>query len=297
MSDVAHQESPAEQGLSQSLTEHYLQLNPAAVYSRSLYERTRNVIEGAKTDIRESETKCADLAWGIGTIATQAADRFRISLILAPEAALRAFEHTDKSIAAGAAAAGVFMLWNGTMGEVLTQTLSRFKKGTESFEENFPAIVSLFTDSLAGIESSEQRALATETVVDKKVHFERLLSIGKTATTHVRRAMSGLGLGSTAFVATAAVNDYTKEEVREQNAAVTLDTGVAIFGIGWGLAGYINSLAEQGELERAQDILNVVDNNWVWYSIAGASMVMEFASARHRAKKLKEAAEATTVKE
>ena len=275
----------------------YLSAHPMAIYSRNFIERTQNVLRGAREDIRHSEHPYRDIAWGIGTVATQAVDRFRITTILAPEAAIWALENTDNnSLAAGAAAAGVFAVWNYVTGETLTQTLDRFDKGEEEFKENFPVIVELFTDSLPGIAAIDEEGVETHKEATEDEGSLAVRGLRKTMDrvrdgvsrvgTHVRRAFSGFSLGSTAFVATSSVNGYDKPEVRKHNLKVTADTGGLIFGLGFGISKYVNHLVDQGEFERAQDIMNVLDNNLVWYGLAGASLGMELIATRRKKNKL-----------
>lgn len=220
------------------------------------------------------------------TIGTQIVDRARVVIITAPPAAVAVLESTNSPVAAAATAAGIFATWNGSVGEVLTQTMAKFPRSMRKFRQEFPSVLNVFSDSLAGIrEQTEDNP--------RKNHHPDSIQAEKSFTTKIkealnpqlrtRRALQGMSLGSTAFVATASTNGEKKRDVRKHNIGVTTDTSALIFGVVLGVAEAIHHLGKSNP-ELVQNIQDVAGDARLWLGLAGLSIISEFRSNRKKRK-------------
>lgn len=251
-----------------------ISIHPAAVYANSFRYRAGNVLNAARSDVKHSPHKLRTVALGSLAIGTQILDRARISLILVPAVATEVMENTNQALPTAIAAAATFAAWNGSMGEVLNNGLGEYPKAIDSFKGNFPAVVDVFSESLPGLEADD-----TVSPQEKQSRFRAFFrKIGL----HTRRAATGIGIGSTAFVATNHAQGKSKSEVRKTNLAVTADTGILVGGIAGATVETIKKLAERGHVELAKDIQSAVTDMRLWYGVAVLSMISKYVSNRRR---------------
>lgn len=292
----------------------YLAMHPSSVYAQHMATRIGRFLATGKQEIKDSDNKWLDGGLAASTVATQAADRFRVFLLYVPTLAVEAFRETEVEAVAGLVAGLGFIAWSGAVGEVLTQSSARFPKTADSFRENFPVTVDLFTDALPGIEIKKPTgAVAEESDADEprngdefesetledssKSRAKRMLGAAKTAgdtiLTNLRRSFVGMSIGSTAYVATSYINGSDKSEMRRENVKTTLLGGGLVFAIGYGVAKRITQLEARGDYESALNLYNWVSNEANWYKVAAASVGYELISNHFRKKKfVKEASSA-----
>ncbi len=296
----------------------YLAMHPSSVYAQHMATRIGRFLATGKQEIKDSDNKWLDGGLAVATVGSQAADRFRVFLLYVPTLAVEAFRETEVEAAAGLVAGIGFIAWSGAVGEILTQSSARFPKTANSFRENFPVTVDLFTDALPGLEVDPQRPEDTEDSTPKHLDVsnnagidinsvaerddernnesraKRMLRASKNAGnavfTNLRRSFVGMSIGSTAYVATSYINGSDKSEMRRENAKTTLLGGGLVFTIGYGVAKRITQLEARGDYEAAIDLYNWVSNETNWYKLAAASVGIELVSNHFRKKKfLKEA--------
>lgn len=245
------------------------------------FNRLGRVLHAGIEDIREDDNKAAAIGWA-GTMAlTQVIDRSRMVLIFGPQLAIEAAEQTNNSLVGGLAVAGLFAVTNFGVGEALTQSMDRFPRAKTTFKDEYPKTVQLFRDSLAGVESKEIEddvMPEAEQDGDKKKERDFLLPL--------KRAGTGIGIGSTAFVATSSVEGHSKSEVRKINFKVTRDTSVLITAVGYGVIEGIKRMYMQGWVDAADTVRNIVDDGKTWLGVAALSIVSTFISNRRAKKKM-----------
>lgn len=221
------------------------------------------------------------------TIGTQLVDRARVVIITAPPAAVAVLESTNSPVAAAATAAGIFAAWNGTVGEVLTQTMAKFPRAMKKFRQEFPGVLNVFSDSLVGIREQEDTPSVVNnpdpTQPKKKLASKFIESLNPRLRT--KRALQGMSLGSTAFVATSSTKGESKKEVRKHNIGVTADTSALIFGVVLAVAESIHHLGKSHP-ELVQNIQDVAGDARLWLGLAGLSIISEFRANRKKRKEL-----------
>lgn len=239
-------------------------------------QKLSKILHSSKEDIQESNNRFRSAALGIAALGTQILDRASVSLVLVPTVATEVLNSTHQALPVGLAAAGAFFVWNATVGEVLTNALAEYPEAVKDFQEEFPSVVNVFSESLPGLEEIHE--------AEPQFPESTLKSIGKKASLHMRRAGTGIGIGSTAFVATASAKGESKATVRRINLAVSTDTGFLVGGIAGGVAQAIISLSEHGQTELANEIKSTATDMRVWYGLAIVSMASEYIRNRRKRK-------------
>lgn len=272
-----------------------------------LSERIANLKELSNAvgdDIRESDSPWRTRGLGALAIGTQVFDRVRIIILLAPQAVVATMEQTNNPWLAGFVGAGIYAGANYTNGEALTQGLAAYPKTTETFNQKYPGVVSLFEQSLPGLldGSAEKTRTQEQHEKNRKLGAGIVGSVigGLKATPrklglHVRRSMAGISLGSTAFVATESTRGSLKRDVRKTNAKVTADGAAGVFALGAGMTWSIRELAIRGQMETADKLQSVVENRWTWYGVAALSIMSEYSANRRKNRKIREEQAKNTV--
>jgi len=248
-------------------------------HERNLYTKIGATLRPVIHDIQENDHKVATSFIGAGLVVSQVLDRSRFAVIIVPKVGTTVLEHTQNPVLTGLAAAGANFAWTNLVGEFTTQGLVRFPKTVEAFTKKFPKFVDFFQSGLPGLRKKE--VLETEQPL-KKGNVDHIKS---EAIMHTKRSVSGMGLGSTAFVATASTLGYNERQMRRVNLGVSLDTSALVFGAGWGLGKYVMELTENGEYEKVQTIQSWVGNSKNWLALAGALMVTDYTTKKLQARK------------
>lgn len=265
---------------------------------KSLVQKLGRLSVAAKSDIANNENKGEAAAWALLTAGTQIADRARLVLIYGPPLAIDISNDTNNSLLGPIVLAGIFALTNFGTGEALTQSMDHFKETKESFREDFPLTVELFADSLAGVRSEE---IAPEPIMEAEVTLDQEESLRKPwfkriklpqLPLPVRRGMAGVGLGSTAFVATSSMLGNDNKEVRKINAKVTRDTSGFIVLVGAGLLEGIKRMYTAGWESQAKFLSDHAQDGKTWLGVAGASIGYTFISNKVNKRKLQKQHEA-----
>ncbi len=249
------------------------------------------LLRASKQDLRESDSKLRTLGLGAVALGTQVFDRARVIILLAPPTVINVMEKTGSPVLAGLAGAGIYAGFNYANGEGLTQGLAAYPKTLEKFNERYPAVVSLFEQSLPGMMQGEKTQHKDENISRMRRVLEAAKDTKSKAGMHLRRSLAGISLGSTAFVATASTRGRSKSEVRKTNVGVTVDGAAGVFAIAAGATAGVKELAMRGHFEMANDINNFLGDNRTWYAAAGLSIAGEYFANRKKAKELREETE------
>ncbi len=261
---------------------------PSIVYANNVRYRSFDVLKTIPEDYRDSENKVRTIGWLALMGGSQAADRMAVSLIFVPKVATNVLKHTHNGLYTGIAAGLAYGAWVGGVGEIFNQTLARGPKTVEKAKESFPGAVDVFTEGLPGIKSAEE--LKGEVYALPKQSLRKRIT-GKVGM-HVRRSLSALQFGSTAYVGTAHTNGYTKKEASKVNLAVAADAGAGAFGIGWIGGTIIVEALGNGDVERAKHVMDIINNTRLWYGVAAGAIVLQFVLSRgEKAKRQKESIE------
>lgn len=251
----------------------------------------------AQADIQNSGKPRRTLALGALALGTQVIDRMRTVVLLVPPAVVSTMEGTNNPWIAGAVGAGLYAGINFGNGEGLTHGLAAYPKTTETFNNKYPGVVSLFEQSLPGIsKSSVEKSQSPEQLTrSSKLGAGIIGSVMNSLKTapgklglHVRRSMAGISLGSTAFVATDSTRGSSIQEVRKTNAKVTADGAVGVYALGASMTWGIRELAMRGHMETADKLQGVVESRWTWYGVAALSVIGEWAANRKKNREIQE---------
>lgn len=259
------------------LTERFedeVRITPAGARAIYIKNRLKHVAHASAEDIRESDNRVSTLGWMALTGISQIADRGMVSLILVPEVATNVLESTRDGRWTGLAGGAAYFLWTTSVGGVLSHGMRRYPKTVEASAKSFPGIVDLFTDGLPGIKSAEEVRNGEQ---PKPPVLKRFLG---GLSTHIKRGLAGLQIGSTAFVATSHVNGYSNKDVMKENLRVGMDTGVATGLICWMGGTAILEYLSRGDFVQAQDLLNTLEDSRTWYSVAGGVIGLQFLGSR-----------------
>ncbi len=270
-------------------------------------ERLGAVVKSGVEDIRNDEHKITAASWAATMALTQFIDRSRLVLVFGPQFATEVYENTGNSYLASLAITGLFGISNLAVGEALTQSLDRFPRAKATFVESFPKTVRLFNNLLAGMASKEPHdidSLTTDNIpevsdvnvgiipavsdanvgiAEESLSFAKAL---KTITLRRKQATTGIGIGSTAFVATASVNGNNKKEVRKVNVEVTGSTMVLIYGLGVGVFEGLEKMVRMGWYKQAEWVNDRVTDGKTWLGVAALTMISEYLSNRSEMKKI-----------
>lgn len=238
-----------------------------------LSSRFSNIGSASKDDLKHADNKRATTAWGITALGTQAIDRLRIGVVVVPTIAVDVMQNTHNSALTGFAAGGAFLIWNGLVGAAFGKSLDKFPKTVQSFTENFPAVVDGFTYALPGIEKQVD-------FLESKDDISSLRNILRSMKMHGKRSMSVIGIGTTAYVGTAATNGYSSKNVQKLNLAASAD-GAALAGtVGFGVSKTIKELALSGHMETANHIQNFFSSSKLYLGLATISIGSEVISKK-----------------
>ncbi len=239
--------------------------HPGITVTESAGYKIKRIAEAARKDYSESDSKRRTGVLGGLAVATQVLDRFRVGVVLVPKVATEVLENTYAIKPTAAAAAATFMAWNFTVGEVLNYGLEEYPRTVDQFKEEFPTFVALFEQSLPGMrqDTEEHNPDSSPSLGSRAI---------KKFSTHTKRALSGISLGSTAYVATAAAQGRTRAERTRINTEVTAATGLLIGGLGASVAWSVLELPKRGHAWAATKISDTVSNMKIWWGVA-ASMI------------------------
>lgn len=225
-----------------------------------------NVLGAVGTDYQESENRVALVAAGLGTVAVQAVDRARLSIVLVPHVAISTLEHTNSSWQAGAAAGLTFAGWCAGVGGTTAEGLRQYPNTMESVKENFPGAVKFFQDALPGVDSYDKDKEDTRSLPRK---------IGGRILTGLSRGWTVTGIGTVAYVSTAAAKGEDRSTMHKLNANASADGGVIVGGVAGSVSYGITKISDP---ELAQNIIDVAGDSRVWYGVAGAMIAGQYAS-------------------
>ncbi len=291
------------------------QRNRIGRWVTGLTTRAHTVLDATEQDIDQSNTPTTDRWVRRSAIYSQLADRARLVMILASNAAIDAFDWSKDGRWAGAAAAGIFMGWSALIGESLNQTYKRMPHTVTAIQEEFPVAVDLMADALPGSrkkEESQESELIENSINDLNVDsyeadelsfvaksWQKVRTAGNSRTAKimalpvsvplnlVRRGFSAVNFGATAYVSTTTFQNGTEKDNRKQTGDVMLYGGAFCFGLGWAVCERIENLTEDGKYEQAQDLLDFVSNDMNWLKLGALSIAVELGLANLRARKLR----------
>ncbi len=231
-------------------------------------------------DYRSDEySKIGTASWGALTAGTQIIDRLRLGVVLIPPMAVEVMEQTHNSLATAAVTGAAFTAWNVVVGSAFGQGISRFPRTNQTVTESFPRLIDTFNNALPGMEkpAQEQKIIdpIDQTFDQKSSRFGRFM-------THIRRSFSVMGIGTTAYAGTAAVNGHTPKDVLKINAVASADGGALAAVVAGGAAESVMQLASSGHPELALDVQNFVGDSRLWLGVAAVSMAAELWSNRRK---------------
>lgn len=233
-------------------------------------KRIGEVFSSAATDYKESEYKLANVAIGLGTVAVQALDRARASVVFVPTIAANVLQETQSPAQAAIAAGATFASWCVAVGGATTEGLKQYPTAVSKFEQNFPGVVGFFEDSLPGLEKP-----------DRTQPPSIARRIGSRVLTGVKRGFTVTGIGTAAYTSTAVAKGKSRKEVHTLNANASVDGGTIVGGAVYGVGTSIVQLSHEHPL-LAQQIQDHATNIKLWYGVAGAMMAGQFVSTRYK---------------
>jgi hypothetical protein len=236
----------------------------------SFFDRLKDTFSAIPEDYRQSDSRLKLIAAGVGTTALQIADRFRLSTIIVPQVAINVLTNTNSPTQAAIASGLTFGAWCAAVGGATAVGLEQFPKTINTFSENFPGAVDVFEDALPGI---------NDFTPEGKREGRLVRRIGGRALTAVRRGATVSGIGTVAYVSTAATQGQSRSAVRKLNIAGSLEGGGVVGAVVFGVGEAIQQVGEHNPA-LAQHIENVASDTRIWYGLAGAMIVSQFVSSR-----------------
>jgi hypothetical protein len=210
----------------------------------------------------------------------QGLDRFRAMVVAMPIAYEKSFiyaqEHGfngyETAGLTGAALGGTFGVWSWIVGRSLQTSINAFPETTKTVADNHPVMVDVVADAVGGF--VDKKTLETEYPKDEDGTFEvgaydsRKSKLGKAALAFGRGLKSALLFGSTAYVGTAKVSDYSEKSTNKIRRAVTAESA-AIWG---GIAVGGTAAIENDLFGMAIEIRQTLENRTIWLGLAAASI-------------------------
>lgn len=246
-------------------------------------ESTRMSLQALRADYREYGNRAIAASRIGGIVLTQGLDRSRLPFILIPGAITRTYTETNSAAAAGAAGFAAFTLWSKMVGGTLARNMEHLPKTVNTFTKVFPGFTSFFTENLPGLEPAEKPQKLERNPEHGWVRHNaaRTKNFGKqilkSANTHFRRGMTGIGLGSTAYVASTIANGKGKKEALRAGNRLTFDTAAIIGSLGVGITLGLEKLAENGHPDTAKWIDDwFVSNNKFWSAVGLGSIYLNY---------------------
>jgi hypothetical protein len=260
---------------------------PAEVQSaanKSYGQKLGEIGASVKGDFREGRHWSIKALSGAAMIGTQIVDRSRLTVVWVPTVALDVFKATGNPVETGLAAGALFGAWCLGVGGTLTEGLAQFPNTTNSVDANFPGLTGFFEDALPGFntnpEAEQQRSAARR--------------IGSKILMHLRRGGAAIGVGNTAYVATATAKGRRKAKIHELSAATAGDGGVVMATFIGGVAGVIKAISYSNP-ELALRIQHDASNANIWYGLAGVLLSSQYLATRHQKKQARKTAAAAEV--
>jgi len=238
----------------------------SALSKESIKTRLGRVAQAVGGDYRESSHRTLTVTAGLGMAALQSLDRLRASIILVPTLAVNVLEVTQSPTQAALAGGAAFGAWCLAVGGATTEGLAQYPTAVATFGREFPSAVDFFEDSLPGLNKSTKE----RSRVGKVVHE---------AKTRLHRSTSVIGIGTSAYVSTAAAQGRSRSAIHALNANASLDGGLLAGAVVYGVGEGIQKLAGPHP-ELALQIQDKASNIYTWYAVAGLSMAAQFASTR-----------------
>lgn len=216
-----------------------------------------------------------------GIILTQGLDRSRIPFIVVPGAITKAYAETNSSLVAGAAGFGAFALWSRTVSSALARNMEHFPKTVNTFTRAFPGFTSFFTENLPGLERTKSQPYKSSEQGYIRRALEMTKQLGKralsAASIHVQRGVAGIGLGSTAYVASTIANGKGKKEALDAGRRLTLDTATIIGTLGVAVTLGLEKLADNGYPDTAKWIDDwIVSSSKFWGAVGLGSIYLNY---------------------
>jgi len=247
---------------------------------------TKDIFKAIGSDLKTNPSRARAFGGALMVIASQVADRARVSVVVTPAAATFAMEqmlphgnYITTPLVTAAAAAVTFFGVNGAIAEGLNLGIDQFPQTTDKFEEKFPKVIAGFTDSLAGLDSRETRENQQKSGLAKELTLKEKIKM------HTKRATTIIGIGPTPYVATSAVNGYNIHERRNLHLTAIADTSALAGVVGFSLSETVIQLAEHGHVEQAKHVQDIVGYTPLWLGIAGLSVVSELVGKRLQKRK------------
>lgn len=291
--DIEYIHDSAIHGVGQGI-EFAREVSPRLDGVLTVVEGTRGfeVAQTAANEYMESDKKLATAATAAGALVMQFFDRSRTSLVIVPHIATEVLDRTQSPVQAGLAGGGAYALWCGIVGGALTEALARFPRALETFKEKFPKVVDAFRDALPGMNkrkheahnpTPEEREIqeAKDYIAEKAPSKEKdpvAERIGSFILRNLKRGVTAVAIGSTAFAATSSVDGDTKSETHKLNLKASVAGGVVTGGVVAGVGQALLEMPKHGMANQAKYIYDAVTDMRFWYTAAFLAVGSEFAT-------------------
>lgn len=289
-------------GLREDLTEQDNKLvAPALIGATALtqfIDRSRLVlIFGPQIALETAEHTNSSLLGGMAVASIFAVSNFTVGETLTQT--MDRFPHAKDAFKAGFPK--TLRVFKDSLAGIESQELAEETESSESTDdthkvERIRAKIKLagldasqtLADTFNSFESPEEKLARDAWAVQEAQKLEKIIgnSKGDGLIVGLKRAGTGIGLGSTAFVATSSTEGHDKATVRSINYKVTRDTGILITAIGTGVIESIKRMYMQGWYDVAKRVDDIVSDGRTWLGVAGLSIVSTFISNRIAYKKL-----------
>lgn len=168
------------------------------------------------------------------------------------------FNGWETASVAGIAVGGLFGAWSMVVGRTFHDALDLFPETSEATIQNHPVMTSVITKAAGGFPNDEainrSKSNSEFGVVDLGPYAAADSKIGKIGLASSRGIKAGFLFGETAYVGIAKILNYPRKRINQLRAAVTVESGLVLGGVGAGVSGLVSNNI-LGTAERIRDTI------------------------------------------
>ncbi len=241
------------------------------------------ILSSAIVDWKESENKTRATLSGAVVAATQVVGITRLPSVLVPPVTVEILQQTGSPLEAGIATAAIFGAWSLTVGRSLKSGINNYPKAVNASAENFANLTEHFSNSLPGLSPSRERnADNRQAPIIKR--------LGSFALRHARRGFTAYAVGITPYIGVAGIKKQSDSDIRRLSLALSIDAAGVVGLLSTGVAEVIVGISKNNPA-LARTIQEDVGNAKIWYGVAGALMLGEWAKNKRNRSRLVESTE------
>jgi hypothetical protein len=255
------------------------QYSELVIYNQNRFlGRVANTVISPLREWWENPNKVIRAASGLGVLATQAVGAAKLPSVGIPIIATDVLTRTDNPGAVGLTAAAISGAWTYIGSRSLSNGINQFPDSMKTLEENFPSFSKHLSDSLAGLEVSEDQTV----IASRKASSAR--RIGNQILTHAKRGITAYTFGIVPYMMGASIKHQSSSERKKLSALLSLDSATMVGLISASSAEVIIDIGHKHP-ELARQIQHDSSNVKFWYGVAAVIVAGELLNKRLKNRK------------